>query len=333
MDTTRVLLKGKDRNYQLIVVTGNAELISNMLTGASSAEAALLVVSIEEGIKEQTRQHLGIAKLLGIEQLGIVVNKIDKIAFQQQDFEEIKQKLKEILNHISYNAEKIKFFPVSAYKGDNVTKVSEKTPWYKGSSLLEFIEGEIKTPESLEKLPLSFLVQDRYSDENEKILVGRVETGKLKLGQEIIFLPANEKTRVKEIRDSETILEEAETGHNVGITLVDSLNISRGAVGVSTNSNLKVADRLSGEIFWIEIPSQKNLVLECGTAQMEGELQELEIVNQGEKTSYNILLREKIVFEPKGKTILGKIVLKDKGKIIGVGNIHQNFQFPILNFQ
>jgi len=112
MDTTMVLLKGQKQNYQLIDVPGHAELISNMLTGASGAKTALLVVSVEEGIKEQTRQHLEIAKLLGIEQLEVVVNKMDKVNYKKEKFDEVVKSLKEILNTIGYLSEKIHFFPV-----------------------------------------------------------------------------------------------------------------------------------------------------------------------------------------------------------------------------
>jgi len=321
MDTTRAILKGKERNYQLIDVPGHAELIANMLTGAAGAEAALLLVSIEEGIKEQTRQHLEIAKLLGIEQLGVVVNKMDTVDYNEKAFSDVKDKLKAILTDIGYLAEDIYFFPISAGEGENVIRKSEKTPWYQGSTVMGFLEKEIKVPESFENLPLTFLIQDKYSEEGKDILIGLVEAGKMVSGQEILFLPLNRKAKVKLIRDSEEELGEAEAGCNIGILLSEDFDLKRGSVGTLPESNLKIDKEISGEIFWIKKPSQRKLVLECGTAQTEGELKDPEIVNDGEKTSYRIIIDEPIVFEPKGKTILGKIVLKDQGKIIGVGNI------------
>jgi bifunctional enzyme CysN/CysC/sulfate adenylyltransferase subunit 1 len=321
MDTTRAILKGKERNYQLIDVPGHAELIANMLTGAAGAEAALLMVSIEEGIKEQTRQHLEIAKLLGIEQLGVVVNKMDKVDYREEAFNEVKGKLKIILTDIGYLAEDIYFFPISAWEGENVVKKSERTPWHKGMTVMEFVENKIKLPESFESLPLVFLVQDRYPEEGKDILIGLVEAGRITSGEELLFLPSNEKAKVESVKDSEEELREAEAGQNIGIILSEDLNLERGSVGVSSNSNLKIAKEISGEIFWITKPSQKKLVLECGTTQTEGELQEPEVVKDGEKTFYKIITQEPIVFESKGRTILGKIVLKDQGKIIGVGNI------------
>ena len=321
MDTTMVLLKGQKQNYQLIDVPGHAELISNMLTGASGAKTALLVVSVEEGIKEQTRQHLEIAKLLGIEQLEVVVNKMDKVNYKKEKFDEVVKSLKEILNTIGYLSEKIHFFPVSAWVGDNVTKKSEKMPWYQEKTLMEFLEKDIKTPEPLVNLPLSFLVQDTYSEPDGEILVGRIETGKLNVGQEIIFLPGKEKSKIKKINGLEGELKEAMAGQNIGISLFEVTRIKRGMVGTSDFKSFQVGNNLSGEIFWIEKPTQKQLILECGTAQVLVNLIEPSEVNQSVKTSYKFSLNESIVVDNKYKTILSKIVLKDRGKIIAVGNI------------
>jgi len=321
MDTARVFLKGRERNYQLIDVPGHAELVSNMLTGASSAEAAVLVVSVTEGIKEQTLEHLEIAKLLGIEQLGVAVNKMDKFNYQKEKFDELVKDLKEVLSKIGYSSEEICFFPVSAWRGDNVVSRSEKTNWYQGKTIMEFFENEVKEPESFDSLPLSFLVQDKYSGNGDEIIIGRVESGVMKTGEEVLILPENKKSKVKSIRDSEDGLEKVGSGQNVGVELADKLEINRGSVISSLDSGLEVGNNLSGDIFWIEKPSRKELVLECGTAEAKGELENSETINQGEKTDYKILLKEPIVVDPNGRTIFGKMVLKDKGKIIGVGNI------------
>jgi len=321
MDTTRALLKGKDRNYQLVDVPGHSELIANMLTGASSAEAALLLVDIYEGIKEQTRQHLEIAKLLGIEQLGVVVNKIDMISYQKEKFDQITEELKDILNPIGYLSEKIQFFPVSAWEGDNVVQKSEKTPWYQGPTVMEFLESEVKEVKSFESLPLAFLIQDKYPEGEKEVLVGPVEAGIIKVDQETVLLPSNEKVKIKSIRDSEGELPEAKAGQNVGVSLEAKGKILRGGIISSLNNNFQIGNKLKGEMFWIEKPNQDNLILECGTAKVEVILEEPKEMQRGTKTSYKVQLKKAIAFEPNSKTILGKIVLKDKGNIIAVGNI------------
>ncbi len=316
IDTTRVFLKGQKRNYQLIDVPGHKELISNMLTGASAAEVALLVIAIDEGIKEQTKEHLQIAKLLGIKQLGVVINKMDKAEYRKDFFEEIRKKLNGVLTEIGYIAEKICFFPISAFNGDNVVEKSKKMPWYQGETLMEFLENKIEPPGSLENSDLIFLIQDNY----QEFLVGKVESGKIKKGQEILILPDNKKTKILSIKDGEESKEKAVAGQNVGIEIPEK-DIQRGAVIVEKNSILKVGNILSGEVFWIERPSQRNLILECGTSQVKCELKEPINIFQGRKTTYQVSLEKEIAFDTEGKTILGKIVLKDKGKIIGVGNI------------
>lgn len=322
MDTTIALLKGKgeERIYQLIDVPGHGELISHMLTGASTAEAAILLVSIEEGIKEQTFQHLEIAKLLGIEQLAVVINKIDKVAYQKKPFEELTERLKKILEQIGYFSDNIKFFPISAWQGDNVVFKSSKTSWYQGSTLMDFIENNIKFND-FENAPLRFLVQDKYSENGKDVFVGRVESGEIKNGQETLFLPEKIKEKIILIKDSGDQLDKALSGENIGIILRGETKIKRGTVACLADSLPNVNNILKGEMFWIKSPSQKRLTCECGTAQAEGELLEPNIIKPGEKSKYKISLKKEIVFDPLSKTILGKIVLKDKGKIIGVGNI------------
>ncbi len=321
MDTTRAFLKGKERNYQLIDVPGHAELIANMLTGASNAKGAILLASIQEGIEEQTRQHLEIAKLLGILQLGVAINKMDSIEFKQSAFEEMKGQIEQILKEIGYNLEKIQFFPISARGGDNVVEKSSQTSWYTGPTIMEYLEREIAGLEDFSKLPFSFLIQDKYEEAGQEVLVGQVQTGQVNIGQEIIFLPQNQKLKIQEIRDSEGEIKKAEAGQNIGLVVLNSLPVFRGSVGVLEPGQFLTSNKLAGEIFWIEKPSKADLILECGTAQVSGILQDLESAKEGTKTNYNIFLEKPVVFDSSGKTILGKIVLKNKGKIIAVGNI------------
>jgi len=321
IDTARVPLKGKKRTYQLIDVPGHEELIAQMLTGASGAEAALLLVSATEGIKMQTIQHLELAHLLGIEKLGVAVNKMDAVGYKEAVFKKLVRDLRKILKKIGYPLNNIFFFPISAMDGDNVITKSHRIPWYSGPTIINFLENKLKIVKSKKNIPLCFLTQDIYLNGAEKILIGKIESGKLKIGQEVMFLPANKRSKIKSIKDSEDDLEKASTGHNIGIILENNLEIKRGAVGCSPAHDLKVTNKITGEAFWIEKPSQKNLTLECGTASTEGKIQKLKNIETKRKNIYEIQLKSPIVFDPSGKTILSKIAFKDKGKIIGVGNI------------
>lgn len=323
IDTTRVLLKGKQRFYQLIDIPGHEELISKMLTGASIAEVAILVISIIEGIKEQTKQHLEIVKLLGIERIGVVINKMDKVRYNKKLFDKMVKDAKEILNNLGYPSKNVYFFPTSALKGINVVKKSSQTPWYVGQTLMDFFEKKIKKSVSLKKLPLIFLVQDKYSIKGEEILVGKIENGKIKIGQNIVFLPEKEKNKIASINDSENQLNKAEASENIGISLKKKTKASRGSVGILSNPKMKVNNILNCEIFWIKKPFQKELIFECGTATIKGIISNLKPIKPRQKCFSKISLKKPIVFYPSGKNVVGKIICKEKRQIIGVGNIEK----------
>lgn len=323
IDTTMASVNYKGKIYRLIDVPGHSELISNMLTGASGADAAVLLLDAEEGIKEQTGQHLQIAKLLGVEQLAVAVNKIDKIGYDQNRFEKLSADIAKVLESIGYFQKKVNFFPISALNGDNVILRSLKTPWYKGPTLMEFIESNIR-PVSFLNSPLRFLSQDEYQDGNGKILVGKMESGKIETGQAILISPENIKEKVREIKTFDRILKEACAGESIGMILENQNHVLRGRVVSLAENPPKVSELIEGEIFWIKPPSQKKIMCECGTLSVQGEFllpSSLGSIGQGEKSNYKIKLEMPIAFDPGSKTILGKIALKENGNIIGVGNI------------
>lgn len=321
MDTTRAVLKGKKRNYQLIDVPGHGELITNMLSGASNAEVALLLVAIDEGIKEQTKQHLEIAHLLGIKQLGIIVNKIDTIKYKKDLFDGLKKNLQSVIKKIGYKPENIYFFPTSALKGDNIVKKSARTKWYSGPTVMKFIETKIKSPASLANFPLLFLVQDSWINNNQKIITGKIETGKIKIGDKIKIMPDKKQVVVAEIKDFDKKLVKAKAGENIGLVLQNKKNIKRGSVIVSTKNAFEVKKNITGKIFWIKIPSQRQITVECGTDQAKGIITNLRTASEGRISSHKISLGKSMVFDTSKKTILNKVAIKESGQIIGVGNI------------
>jgi len=321
METTTVQIKGKKRNYLLIDVPGHEELISQMITGASKGKTALLLVAVDEGIKEQTIRHLEIAKLLGIEKVGVVLNKMDKVDYKKEIFGKLKREMEKILEKVGYFPKSVHFFPISAKNGDNVILKSKRILWYEGKTLFDFLEKDIGEPENFENLPLRFLVQDKYLIDGKEILVGKVESGKLKVGDEILFLPEKKIAKVIEIKEFEENLKEAKAGQNVGLVLKKNFETERGSVGCFPEFPLDVLNSLEGEIFWIESPKIKKLIFECGTKSTEGEILEPKKILQNQKTFYKAKLEEKIASDPQSKTILSKVILKEKGKIIGVGNI------------
>lgn len=321
IDTTRALIKGEHRLYELIDVPGHAELISNMITGASGAKNAILIIDVKEGIKEQTSQHLEIARLLGIEEIAVAVNKMDLVEFEEKEFQDIKQKLIYVLKEVGYLTEAIHIFPISAKRGDNVVRKSDKMPWYDDLALFEYLEKKVNLPKNLEELPLRFLVQDVDFQDNESIILGKVESGILRAGQEILFLPGNIKVVADNLKSFEENKDVVRPGENIGILLKGKTDIKRGMVGVDTENPLLVLDKLQVETFWIEAPTTAEIICECGTSRIEGELQADTLPQSLTKSVVSVSLKSPIACDSNLNTILGKVIFKDKGNIIGIGAI------------
>jgi len=214
--------------YTIIDCPGHEEFIRKMLTGASQADAAILVVSAKEGIEPQTKEHLFLIKTLGINQLIVAVNKMDMIGFNKGLFKEFSENLGEVLSSLGYSNTPI--VPVSAFYGDNVTTKSSKMPWYEGKALLETLDNTVKPPQPLLEKPLRCIFQDVYESETGKIVVCKVETGTLKTGQSVIVMPIMEKGVVEKLEFFGKEIEEAFPGDSVGIVLRGIANVRRGYI-------------------------------------------------------------------------------------------------------
>lgn len=262
IDTTRVLFKGRGENYYTIVdVPGHKEFIKNMLTGACHAQVAILVVSAPEGVQEQTRRHAFLVHMLGVKDIIVVVNKMDLEGYQESAFERAKAETDRLLSSLGY--QQPIFIPISAMEGDNVYKPSERMPWYQGPTLVQALDRT--ELEEIGDKPLRFVVQDVYNVDSESITVGRVESGKLKRGDELVFQPANVTGRVNRIKIFPGEVAEAITGDSVGI-LVDA-ELTRGNVaGLPENPPIGVTSFL-GEVALLEGTLSKGdeIEMNCGT--------------------------------------------------------------------
>lgn len=262
IDTTRVLFKGRGENYYTIVdVPGHKEFIKNMLTGACHAQVAILVVSAPEGVQEQTRRHAFLVHMLGVKDIIVVVNKMDLEGYQESAFERAKAETDRLLSSLGY--QQPIFIPISAMEGDNVYKPSERMPWYQGPTLIQALDRT--ELEEIGDKPLRFVVQDVYNVDSESITVGRVESGKLKRGDELVFQPANVTGRVNRIKIFPGEVAEAITGDSVGI-LVDA-ELTRGNVaGLPENPPIGVTSFL-GEVALLEGTLSKGdeIEMNCGT--------------------------------------------------------------------
>lgn len=276
IDTTRVVFKGKRHLYTIIDSPGHKEFLKNMLTGASQADTAILVVSAKEGIQEQTRRHMFLINLLGIKQVIVAVNKMDAVGYSKSQFEKIKDEMKMFLNSLGYDAEKIPFVPVSAMEGDNIYKRSEKMEWF-DDTLIETLDKSIAAHERLLTKPLRFSVQDTYDVDGEKLVVGLVESNVMQKGDEVIFQPSGVRVRVEKIKIFEGELEEAKAGDAVGLGFSVPREIKRGEVCGRPDNPPRVAQEFSGEMVLLSgnLRKEETVTIRCGTAKVKCEVREI----------------------------------------------------------
>src|SRR3989338_540436 len=248
IDTTQVFFKTPQREYVIIDAPGHVEFVKNMITGASQAEAALLIVDANLGIQEQTKRHATIISMLGIEQIIVVINKMDLVDFSEEIYHSIKKDVTAFL--ATLNAPAQMFIPISALKGDNIATHSSKMPWYKGKTILESLDN-LKSRASLENMPFIFAVQDIYKIDDKRISVGRVESGRLKVGEEVKILPEGSTTKVMTI---EKYMEEPKSccaGESIGLTTKESVFLDRGHILCSPEKEPKINDTIKANIFWM----------------------------------------------------------------------------------
>ncbi|MDK2824974.1 MAG: elongation factor 1-alpha, partial [Methanolobus sp.] len=189
-----------DKYYFTVVdCPGHRDFVKNMITGASQADAAVLVVAAPDGVMAQTKEHVFLSRTLGINQLIVAVNKMDAAEYSEERYNQVKADVSQLLGMVGFKASEIPFVPTSAFEGDNITKSSPNTPWYTGPSLLECL-NELKEPEKPDTLPLRIPVQDAYTISGiGTVPVGRVETGIMKKGDNVIFNPSGVAGEVKSI--------------------------------------------------------------------------------------------------------------------------------------
>ena len=250
--------------FTLIDAPGHKDFIKNMITGASEADAAILVISVKPGETEaslepggQGREHAFLAKTLGVGQIVVALNKMDDVSYQEARYKEVKDTAEKMLKSVGYNTAKINFVPVSGWKGDNLTKKSDNMPWYKGPTLAEALDA-FEPPEKPIGKPLRVPIQDVYSITGVgTVPVGRVETGVMRPNDKVIVMPAGALGEIKSIETHHTQLESAEAGDNVGFNLrgVDKKQIKRGDIIGPADNPPMVAKEFEARIIVISHPT------------------------------------------------------------------------------
>lgn len=246
------------KNYFTIIdAPGHRDFVKNMITGASQADAAVLVCSVKEGVQEQTKEHAFLAKTLGIQQFIIAMNKMDAVNYDEGKYNAVKEELSKLLKSIGYKVDEIPFIPISAYIGDNLKAKSSKTPWYKGKTFLEELDN-FKAPAKPTDKPLRLPVQDAYTITGVgTVPVGRVETGVMTPGMKIVFMPTGVVGEVKTIEMHHEQIPKAEPGDNVGFNVrgVGKEDVKRGDVVGPVDKPPTVAEEFTAQIVILQHPS------------------------------------------------------------------------------
>ncbi|HEV8617914.1 MAG TPA: adenylyl-sulfate kinase, partial [Candidatus Udaeobacter sp.] len=249
IDTTQIPFRTSRRRYAIIDAPGHKEFLKNMITGASSADAAILVIGADEGVREQSRRHAYLLSLLGIKQIIVVVNKMDLVDFSEPRFHEIEQVCRKFLAGLGLEARTI--IPAAAKQGENVARATMKMKWYCGANVLETLD--LLQPQKPDiDLPLRFCVQDVYRFNGRRIIAGRIETGTLRVGDQLVFSPANKSSVVATIeRWNAPPNGPAVAGDSIGITLSEQIFVERGYVASQENETPIETNRFHADLFWI----------------------------------------------------------------------------------
>lgn len=247
--------------FTIIDAPGHKDFIKNMITGASQADAAVLVVAANDGVMAQTKEHVFLAKTFGVSQLIVAVNKMDMKDYAEGTFNDVKDQVSKLVASVGYKPDDVKFVPIASLPGDNVVKKTENMSWYSGKNLLETI-NEIEEPEKPTKLPLRLPIQDVYNITGIGVVpVGKVETGVMKVGDKVTAVPGREGSgvsgEVKTIEMHHSQVTQAIPGDNIGFSVrgFGKKDIARGDV-LGTSSNVPtVATEFTAQIIVLNHPS------------------------------------------------------------------------------
>jgi len=275
LDTSQIHFRTTSRDIVLIDAPGHAEFLRNMITGASQADAALLIIDAAEGVRDQTRRHAYLLHLLGIHQVAVVINKMDRVDFSAGRFHEIESEIADHLATFGLSATAI--IPISARQGDGIAALTPPIGWYTGPTVLQVLDRFAPARPATE-LALRIPVQAVYKFDDRRIIAGRVESGRLAVGDEISIMPRGKRARVQSIEswpvpDESRVPRAAEAGQSVGITLDDEVFVDRGDLLSAVDAPAKSSRRLRARVFWLhETPLRigDQLVVRLGAAESHG---------------------------------------------------------------
>lgn len=336
------------KKFQVTIIDapGHKDFIKNMITGASQADTAILVVAAQHGVMPQTIDHILLCRTMGVEQMAVLVNQMDTVNYDQKKFNEVKEAVSAQLKMAQYKLDKVNFIPASAYYGENITKKSEKMKWYNGPTLLEQFDL-FEEPTKPVDIPLRMPIQDVFSITGVgTVPVGKIETGKMKPGDKVIILPARTgKGIVGEIKSIEMhhqTLSEAIAGDNVGVNIrgVGRQDIEKGDVIAHVDNPPTVAEEFTGQVVVINHPSViapgytpvfhiHTALVPCQFVSLEKKIdpktgqplpEKPEFLKNGDTAIVKIKPLKPVVIESKSKNPhLSRFAVRDAGRTVAAG--------------
>ena len=250
IDTTQIWFKTDKRPYVIIDAPGHKEFLKNMVTGAASSEAALLLIDAHEGVQEQSRRHGYLLHLLGVKQVAVLVNKMDLVGYSADRFGQVAEDYRAYLRGLGVTPACI--IPISAREGDNMVEHSTAMPWYQGPTVLQALDA-FEYKERPTERPLRMPVQDVYKFDQRRIIAGRIESGTLSIGDEVIFSPSNKTAKIKSI-EAWHVPDEPESataGQSVGVTLTEQIFVERGEVMSHLEQAPIESNVFKARLFWL----------------------------------------------------------------------------------
>ena len=250
IDTTQIRFRTGSRDIVLIDAPGHAEFLRNMITGASQADGALLIIDALEGVRDQTRRHGYLLHLLGVKQVAVVVNKMDRVDFSAARFKAIAEEISAHLDGLGIRPSAL--IPISARDGDAVAELTSRIGWYNGPTVIEALDA-LEPARPLEQLALRLPVQAIYKFDDRRIVTGRIESGDLAAGDEIVIMPAGKVAKIKSVEGWPAMPTSGRqsAGRSVGVTLDRELFVERGDVIAHLGSSPRDARRIRARIFWL----------------------------------------------------------------------------------
>ncbi len=326
-------LETSKNEITIIDAPGHRDFVKNMITGASQADAAVLVVAADDGVMPQTREHAALAFTLGVGQLVVAINKMDLVGYSQEVYERLKQETTALLGSIGYrDANTIPYIPISAFNGENVIKLSTKMNWYKGPTIFEALET-FKEPEKPIDKPLRLPVQDVFSVTGVgTVPIGRVETGVLKVGDTVVFEPSGKSGEVRSIEMHHEAIPQAAPGDNIGFNVrgVAKADVRRGDVVGHPDKPPSVTSDFTAKAIVLAIPAQLAPgfapLFHCHAASISGRIEQ---ILQKIDPRTGVVTEENPPYLKKGDAAVVRVVLNQPMVIERVGDIPQLSRFAV----